>query len=219
MSNRICGEEVIIDKEKKFVFIHVPRTGGTSITKAFQHRNDQEVYNKVKKKWKERTDSLLYDHVDHCTMNILPSSFWNLYEYKFMFVRNTWDRLASYFFKIVDRPSAPGIPGPKEKDFDRFIKTIYANWSNNKSYFLFEKSQIDWRHDLIDEVINFEDVDRRWGYILSRCGVNYVRREHYNSRPERFKNIKKYRDMYTPELYDMVYDVFRKEIEYFNFRY
>lgn len=210
---------MIIDKERKFVFIHVPRTGGTSIVRAFQHRNDPEVCDRVKKKWEDRPDSLLYDHVDHCTMNVFPSSFWELYKYKFMFVRNTWDRLASYFFKIVDMPAGPGIRGPKEEDFDTYIETIYTNWRNNKSYFLFEKAQIDWCHDLIDEVINFEDVNRKWGYILSRCDVNYVPREHHNSRPERFTNIKKYRDMYTRKSYNMVYDVFRKEIEYFNFRY
>jgi hypothetical protein len=34
MSNSICGEEMIIDRNEKFIFIHNPRTGGTAISKS-----------------------------------------------------------------------------------------------------------------------------------------------------------------------------------------
>ena len=42
MPNSICGEKMIVDRNKKFIFIHNPRTGGTAISKSLLNADDRK---------------------------------------------------------------------------------------------------------------------------------------------------------------------------------
>ena len=69
----------MINHEHKFIFIHVPRTGGSSIEDQFNYREGREK----NKHW------TLYDWQNHLDKEVFNEYF------KFTFVRNPWDRMVS----------------------------------------------------------------------------------------------------------------------------
>ena len=70
----------MIDEFHKFVFIHIPRTGGTSIEQSF---NPERIPNQ------------------HMQLKHISDKFSDYF--KFAFVRNPWERMVSYYF--MDRYS------------------------------------------------------------------------------------------------------------------
>jgi len=70
----------VINEFHKFVFIHIPRTGGTSIEQSF---DSERIPNQ------------------HMQVKHIPDKFPDYF--KFAFVRNPWERMVSYYF--MDRYS------------------------------------------------------------------------------------------------------------------
>ena len=74
---------MILHKEK-ILFIHIPRTGGSSVEKYFSFSGDSNL-KKI-------------DTAQHVTLKEYCDSYENLDEYyKFSIVRNPWDRLVSWY--------------------------------------------------------------------------------------------------------------------------
>ena len=73
----------MISHKHKCIFIHIPRTGGTSIEKALTEADWWKVDKKTK-------------HLDCKTAKNLYKDNWNEY-FKFTIVRNPWDWMVSLF--------------------------------------------------------------------------------------------------------------------------
>ena len=71
----------MICHKTKSIFIHIPRTAGTSIEVAFQDKDQWNVNPRTK-------------HLIASTAKRLYKDYWNDY-FKFSFVRNPWDRMIS----------------------------------------------------------------------------------------------------------------------------
>jgi hypothetical protein len=78
----MCEKEVfktnMINNEYKFIFMHITKTGGSSIEKLFNYEGIKH----------QRPIELI---------NILGQTTWDSY-FKFTFVRNPWDRTVSEYF-------------------------------------------------------------------------------------------------------------------------
>lgn len=76
--------DFLIDHKNKTIFIHIPRTGGTSIESAFFDKDWEHIEKFTK-------------HLHWKTAKVIYYPFWDDYT-KFTVVRNPWDWIVSLFY-------------------------------------------------------------------------------------------------------------------------
>ena len=153
----------MISHSKKFLFIHVPRAGGTSMVVALRKFKPQRV--------KFHMSALEF-------REMYPDKFQQYF--KFSFVRNPWDRMLSEYFYTISKFGKP----QKEFNRDEFLKTI-------KKYDLHHRTQwsllSDGKKLLMDFVGRFENLTYDWKFICEKLGVdielphrNTTQHKHYS---------------------------------------
>lgn len=162
----------MISHQHKCIFIHVPKTGGTSVEKAFLEDLNLSA--------KDQTSLVLGPNIgkvgprrlSHFTIPELiesghidakgVSSY-----FKFGFVRNPWDRLVSTYRYLQ-------IGG----EFKRFACDVLPNslWKS-KHYGYFVRPQFEYLHDrngkiLVDFTGRFECLDEDFGLVRQTLGIS-----------------------------------------------
>ena len=142
----------MIDHTNRYVFIHVPKTGGVSLYALFKTpRSDQH----------------------HQTL--IEHERWKKEYFKFCFVRNTWDRfLSAYFYlkKYGRYGFADIIDGQivnKFSDFKEFVKlfhTVEHQFLDRHFY-----SQTYWIDDRLDFIGRFENLQNDIDFLFNKIGV------------------------------------------------
>jgi hypothetical protein len=203
---------MILSHEKKFVFIHVPKTGGSSIHAALKpwlKKGPPEYQNKFSEfHHGEIHNGVLDDR----------SVFWQHKDYlSFAFVRNPFERLFGYFW-FHRRKNAPAIIG---KSFSQFVKRAYREWSSKDPKIWF-RPQSWWlkgevSHEVIvDMVGRFENLEQDFRKICERTGINDPPKlEHFNDNP--VKPNMDWRDAYTTETLKLASIMFREDMETFGY--
>jgi len=143
--------------------------------------------------------------------------YWDDY-FKFSFVRNPWDHFLSLYF-WVEKNKSSGILGKRnQKTFTEFVNQEYNNrydcLSDWKFTCLWDRIS---ENDvcIIDYVARFEDINNEWKIISDKIGIPYSKLNKFNS-----SGIKKnYKDYYTVETKNMVADLYKKDIEKFNYEF
>ncbi|MEO1133756.1 MAG: sulfotransferase family 2 domain-containing protein [Cyanobacteria bacterium J06639_1] len=215
----------MISLEKKFLFVHVPKTGGNSIQGILKQYSEDEIF--LRSDYMDGVQnfdlrSRKYDIEKHSNLShyqhvIEPEAYRSLY--KFATIRNPWDKLISFCFSPHRTHR-----GNSEWDRDTFIRIIRK--VRPLRYYICERSLPDkilekfWAgigrkgsigvrnldNDL-DFLIRFERIDEDFKVLCDRLGIDRV------SLPKR--NASKrghYRDYYDDELKAMVSEKFAEEI-------
>jgi len=134
----------MIDHERKCFFLHIGRTGGTSIDYAFcggvathKHWRPNEVIDLIGiEKWKEY--------------------------FKFSFVRNPWDRMVSMYFYRRDVRQVT----PTDMSFKGFVRWIHFDCDPH--------TQMRWfqgRLEEMDFVGRFENLKEDFQIVCERVGL------------------------------------------------
>jgi len=180
----------------RFVFIHINKTGGSSVEEALKiprsHRTALEQIEKI------------------------GEETWNK-KLTFTIVRNPWDKVVSHYHfrvktnqtRLRDKPIA----------FKEWVKRTYGR--QDPSYYDSPKMfmpQIDWITDendelLVDEILYFEDLDKEFNGIQKKLGMNAPLPHMKKS------NHGHYRQYYDKETLEIVRNWFRRDIERFGFRF
>ncbi len=192
-------------QETKSIFIHIPKAAGTSIARAIYgmnvgHRRASD-YIRVSRK-----------------------EFFSYY--RFSFVRNPWDRaISAYnFAKQGGTDLVQPLPNPVYKtevfsSFDRFVREWlpYADLSKEDVVFA---PQYEYIYDtkgnlLVDYIGKIEELEQ---------GLDVLRQAL--KRPIDIKNLNRsnredahYRDSYTQETAAIVAEIYKKDIELFNYQF
>ena len=178
-------------KELNLLFIHVPRTGGTSIEQAlFPLAGGHETVRDFK---------------------YVPEGV-----FKFAFVRNPWDRFVSgYFCREKVAGFTISVDG-----FNRYIEYIACKYPGEFPVFgVYEDHFRPMYHFLLDDndkigvdfVGRFESLQKDWDYVCGILGVT-VELEHHR----KFAHPK-YNQCYTLENWDYIKELYRKDIELFGY--
>jgi len=186
----------------KCIFVHIPKNAGLSVTYTL-FGNAGGSHRKI---------------VDY--KKVFSRSTFKRY-YKFSFVRNPWDRVVSTFFFLKNG-------GLTEKDrvwaekhlapfgtFDAFVKGWLKEENiNNSLHFQHqhvfledEKGKI-----AVDFIGRFENIDEDFKIITDKLGINRILKKTNTS--QRKKN---YRDYYDEETKEIVNEVYKKDIQLFNY--
>jgi len=187
----------MISHTKKFLFLHLPKTGGTSINStlsAYMNSNSKKHSNIQEMK------SELGDKFDDY--------------FKFTIIRNPWDRILSlYFCGVQIRPGRGVQANWKDKSFDEWIKTTFIN----DKLFNIWPNQIDLMkldgNNVMDFVGRFENLQEDWENVSKRIGVDEELEYLYSTKH------KHYSEYYNAESIEIVQQYYAKYIKTFDYEF
>ncbi len=169
----------MISHKHRCIFVHIPKTAGNSVRKAFGLR------------WQDHQDI-------SCYARELDGRTFRTY-FKFAIVRNPWERLLSdYLFQNRKRESNAHklfvfSPTGVKRSFSEWLRVALADpfhyepriWGGRVSPHIHRWSpQVDWVSMdgtvSVDFVGRFENLDHEFGGICERVGMPRVKLTHRN---------------------------------------
>jgi len=219
---------------KKCIFVHTPKCAGSSMHKAIgKNAGDWENHS---------------GHWSVAAIYNRWGKQYPLDEYfKFTFVRNPWGRIASAYFNALKSPTqwkgwmlgfpvSGGYPVPTFKQFieklysrvDEISSLIevshrergYAHWEelpNNIHYcpmlsFLTKDGKCD-----MDFIGRFENLSEDWKYVSNIIGAPSSLEHQRKNFCEGYSS--NYKDYYDDDTMNMVGELYKQDIEYFNYSF
>ena len=190
----------MISHKHKFLFIHIPRTGGSSIESQFNFKEAKEK-NKhwTLSDWRKTLDRETFDDY-----------------FKFAFVRNPWDFMISKYKDVWFTSKNPGgsIGEKAGKPLKYFLENYKTPVHETGETF----------HDYFDpEQMNFvgrfENRENDLQYISEKIGFTIDSKIHQRKIQMRNKNKKHYTEYYDDETREIVAKKYARDIEYFGYKF
>ena len=211
----------MISDKHKFIFIHTPKSGGSSIEQVLlqtelslsdEHFKDvmwsDNLDEEIKKKFLIGKTKRRQYAPQHHTTKMLKTEFPDRFKnyFKFTFVRNPWDKVVSewLYFKKIDSEYTFG-----------FKQSI-----NNKSYWCkpYPYEEHCWFQTQFalecDYIGRFENLQEDFNTICDKIGIPQQQLPHVNK-----TNHKHYTEYYDEETRKIVAEKYAKDIEYFGYEF
>lgn len=223
-----------ISHKSKLLFVHIPKTGGTSIEKMF----DMSLRSNFFTRFSGRMD---YQHIlentsmtetekricglknmQHFTFKelkkILPAETVNSY-FKFSVVRNPYDRVISEYFHCKNGDSRLQRPY-NDMTLENFINSVFSlseedrifycdgHMETQSSYLVDENNSING----LDKIYRFENFSECLIDLKTRTGSTI--KEVHSRKTERNSDYNTY---YTPEIKKKVYDFYKIDFDTFGY--
>ena len=217
----------MISHHDKCVFVHIPKCAGQSIEAFFLDRIGLD--------WKRRAPLLLRlneapelgpPRLAHLKAREYVENRWmtqaQFDEYfKFSFVRNPWDRIAS-FYRHAGYDWRCSFP--------RFVLAQLPRYAEKKPWFLCPQAEFVHDRDgklLVDFVGRFEALERDFAVVSAQVGASGAKLPHANDSRRAGFALKRwlkrkplpYRDMYDARSKQLVSDMYRADIEAFDYTF
>lgn len=187
------------------LFIHVPKCAGISVKTYLRAcgfwllRLDEKVEDVRSGFYKQGTAARLRRHLDVAR--------WER-SFKFCVCRNPYDRLVSGWSFCREK-------GKLDVPFDYFVwhlGTFDAFWVQWHCVLPQRRHVVVDGEPVVNATCRFESLERDLETVATRLGLPDVRLPHAN--PSRHKP---YREHYTRELQDLVYERFQEDFEFFGY--
>jgi len=200
----------MISLQKRFLFVHIPKTAGNSIQSALRDYSEDELVPLRKEqdgierfalrnpKYKIKKHSTLAEY----RAALGEARFGDVY--KFTCVRNPWDRMVSYYFTQTQNTAA--------WDRKKFRKIISKALSG-ADYLRLNKGEED-PFSNVDYVIRFENLADDFRTVCGALGISPPTLPKYNR-----SNREHYSKYYDDELRELVRTRFAVEIEGFGYSF
>ena len=180
----------MISHQHKCIFIHIPRTAGTSIEMFFRCGDEESKHFNARD---------IYQSIDQDT--------WDSY-FKFSFIRNPWDRVVSMWsmpaFSI--RNTIGKQVGHPLKYFIQHYEPF--SWEHGMTIHDYLN------HGEMDHIGRFEDRVNDLKIISEKIGVDI--NESINTKKSDHKH---YTEYYDDETRDMVAEIYAKDIDAFEYEF
>ncbi len=221
----------MISHQHKCIFVHIPKTAGTSIEYALGHFEKRQRLNQDHRSIR-MIEPLTYhailnkenlvelkmrawhnyrrQHVNPNNTNTVNRAQYNEY-FKFTIVRNPWDRLYSLFFARsrawgyeIDQSDLRG-------SFRKFVGTYHRQRILRSQMHILK----NFRGDVpVDYIGRFEDLPRIFQDISNRLSIK-VEFPHLLDRGPRAS----YRDVYDDEMRETVRELYKDDIDYLGYEF
>jgi len=208
---------VLLSESRRFLFVHVQKTAGTSLTDLLAPHAlapPSSRWNKLASDSGLRRDWRRFYFRRHAPLaraeRVLPPELFRSL-FKFAFVRNPWDRLVSWYsFILEDQEHHRHRRVHRLPDFAAYLRGE-AGKRRRSQWWMLQNSA---GHLGVDFVGRFENLERDIAEVCSRLGIE--------QRPlPRAKSSRHapYQTFYTPVLADFVAKHWAAEIDAFGYRY
>ncbi len=201
----------MISHKYKCIFVHIPKTAGSSIENALfpLPRTRDQLYGFPNK---YQTDGLQHLMAKHIKLE-LPSSTFNTY-FKFTFVRNPWDKVVSQFFYVKTRPDLMAFLdlhlNANFKDYlNKILVKNHVHWEKQYKFIYDDSNNV-----LVDFIGRFEQLESDFQKVILNLGIdpslfkllhlNKTTRSHYSH-------------YYDYESRQIVADRYKTDIEIFGY--
>lgn len=201
-----------MSQKHKFIFVHIPKTAGNSIQTSLLQFTEDSIN-------KKGFDGVMYHKLGvnnqrvpsigkHALLKTYAQHF-NIDEYfKFVSVRNPWDRMLSWFFFDLE-----------EKEFTHNGFTQFIKRMDPPELEMFH-SQYDFicvnGEPKIDYVIKFENLKDDYKKLCEILKVPHISLFKLNASKNSRVN---YKDYYNNENKSLVEKIFERDINYFNYEF
>ncbi|MCX6722123.1 MAG: sulfotransferase family 2 domain-containing protein [Candidatus Staskawiczbacteria bacterium] len=180
-----------------FLFIHVNKTGGSSIEKVL----NLETRHITALEYKEKLGEDIFNSL-----------------FKFSFVRNPWDRVVSlYHYRVMtNQTGLKDNPIP----FNEWVELTFK--LKDKRYYDKEKMfmpQVRWLSDgekiIVDFICRFENIEKDFDYVCKKLKISNAVLPHL----KKSERLKDYRVYYNEKSKEIVGDFFKDDIKLFNYKF
>ncbi|MEO0469432.1 MAG: sulfotransferase family 2 domain-containing protein [Bacteroidota bacterium] len=200
---------MILSHKKQFIYIHLYKTGGTSIRRILEkHDASYNLIHRAKSlvtKNPVLTSGKVHKHADAKTIRreIGPEIYDNYF--KFVFVRNPWDwQVSLYFYVLRDDTNHHYEIIKSFKGFDDYIRWRCTQEVRLQTEYILDEDDTN----LVDFIGKYENFQQDFDTICDRIDIPRVQLPHLNAGKGR-----DYHDFYTPETRDLVYKTYQKDID------
>ena len=179
---------MVLLKEKNIIFIHIPRTSGTSIESNLGVNLD-----KMKSQKHLRASQI---------KNLAGETGW-LNAFKFSIVRNPWERVIS----LYNQKAFASINAISKKSLYYFLKNYEPkSWENGYTC-------SDYIDEKIDFIAKFEERENDLTYLSEKIGINLLNNKHERKGEKR----KKWELFYNEKTFEIVSKLYKKDIKRFDY--
>ena len=186
-------------------FIHIQKTAGSSIESALRAKDPE-------------ASSVSDDGRRHMSargaMPLMPASIWES-DFKFPFVRNSWERLVSWYQMCMESPTpnrfASYVRANAPTFSDLVLRTVTGmglrTTVNQVQYITDEKGALN-----VDFVGRYENLARDYALVSRGLGLDALPRVNVSTHGD-------YRDYFSAETRDVVARRFARDIAYFGYAF
>ena len=204
----------MINYEKQFIFVHIPKTAGESIEKLLFNRtkkNQRRMLFGSRNKY--QTGELQHLMAHHIKEEVGPDVFSDCF--KFSFVRNPWDKLVSQFHFSVQyrKPLRDLLKIDKNSSFKDYLNSILVldvnvQWDHQHK-FVYHNNEC-----LVDFIGRFENLQEDFKIVCDKIGIPRQELPHSNK-----STHKHYTEYYDDETREIVAEKYAKDIEMFGYEF
>ena len=212
----------MISFENKCIFVHIPKTGGTSVEDAIWGSNhgkrtvDQLWMGVIRPGYnKYQTGGLQHLLASQIRQEVGAETFDNYF--KFTFVRNPWDKVVSQYLYVKKRPMIMKSMGiDRGTPFSKYVESLARDHQVHVQSF--EQWQFlldDHSRSMVDFIGRFENLDSDFQTVAETIGIPGTRLPH------KMKNWwrKKYQQYYDERTVQLISEIYAKDIELFGYKF
>lgn len=207
---------MLISEHKKFIFIHVYKNAGTSITTSLRPHalpSWQRFANRVAKRVNIKKPYDAQPFGDHLTAPEIAKKI-GKHKFKqyfsFAVVRNPWDwQVSLYKYMLKTKSHHQHKLAKSFKTFETYIDWRCSEDVNFQKDFIFTKDE----EQLVDKVISFENINSEFDEVCQQIGID-AELPKLN-----ISNTKPYKTFYNDRTRKLVEDTFEPDISLFNYSF
>jgi hypothetical protein len=197
----------MINHDHKFVFIHIPKTAGTSIERFFGHNAFHKKFRTgiPNKEIMIGFDSESGKYFQHLTLSEIHDLLGDgiASYFSFGFVRNPWSKIVSSYSFYKDR------------GFNCFKDFLLSSKIPDQSHLIPQYNFLfDGDRQLVDFIGRFENRDSYFELVCQKIGVPYEKLPCNNKGDHNH-----YTEYYDDETRQIVSEKYAKDIEYFGYEF
>lgn len=215
---------MIISHGRKYIFVHIPKTGGTSLSLALEDKamkddiliGDTPKATKRRKRIKTlKASGRLWKHSRLSDMYGLVTQDQIQDYFVFTIVRNPWDRIVSYYHWLkAQRFEHPAVTYAKQMSFTEFLThpAVQQSMANHDAHHYVSDAKGNAQCDLY---LRQECLQDDMIALQNHLGLKLAPLNHTNQ-SNRERDYKSY---YTTQTRDVIYKLYADDIEKFHYRF